>query len=70
VDFELSDERRAFQETAREFARSEWLPQAPGWDQREEFPVAGPRIGAGWERFRVSDRGKRADLLAAVDQEL
>ena len=39
MDFELSDEQRAFQETARAFAREEWLPQAPGWDEREEFPV-------------------------------
>jgi alkylation response protein AidB-like acyl-CoA dehydrogenase len=46
MDFELSDEQRAFQETAREFARSEWLPQAPGWDQHEEFPVAGLRAAA------------------------
>jgi alkylation response protein AidB-like acyl-CoA dehydrogenase len=46
MDFDLSDDQRAFQETAREFARSEWLPQAPGWDQREEFPVAALRAAA------------------------
>jgi alkylation response protein AidB-like acyl-CoA dehydrogenase len=46
MDFELSDEQRAFQETAREFARTEWLPHAPGWDQREEFPVAALRSAA------------------------
>jgi isobutyryl-CoA dehydrogenase len=46
MDFELSDEQRAFQETAREFARTEWLPHAPGWDQREEFPVAALRAAA------------------------
>ncbi|HTQ35388.1 MAG TPA: acyl-CoA dehydrogenase family protein [Stellaceae bacterium] len=40
MDFELSDDQRAFQETARAFARDEWLPHAPGWDAREEFPVA------------------------------
>ena len=40
MDFELSDEQRAFAETARAFAREEWLPQAPGWDERGEFPVA------------------------------
>src|SRR2546430_10979581 len=38
MDFTLSDEQRAFQETARQFARDEWLPHAPGWDAREEFP--------------------------------
>jgi alkylation response protein AidB-like acyl-CoA dehydrogenase len=46
MDFELSDEQRAFQETARDFARSEWLPHAPGWDQREEFPVVALRAAA------------------------
>ena len=46
MDFELSDEQRAFQETARAFAREEWLPQAPGWDERGEFPVAALRRAA------------------------
>src|SRR5580704_8982699 len=46
MDFELSDEQRAFQQTARDFARSEWLPHAPGWDKREEFPVAAFRAAA------------------------
>src|SRR5436853_405623 len=40
MDFELSDEQRAFQDTARQFAQEEWLPHAPGWDEREEFPAA------------------------------
>jgi hypothetical protein len=39
MDFALSDEQRAFQETARVFAREEWLPYAPGWDERQEFPI-------------------------------
>src|SRR6202048_5104741 len=39
MDFELSDEQRAFAETARAFAREEWLPHAPAWDERAEFPV-------------------------------
>jgi hypothetical protein len=46
MDFTLSDEQSAFQETARNFARDEWLPQAPGWDEREEFPVAALRAAA------------------------
>jgi alkylation response protein AidB-like acyl-CoA dehydrogenase len=46
MDFELSDDQRAFQETARNFAREEWLPHAPGWDAREEFPVAALRAAA------------------------
>src|SRR5579872_2383627 len=46
MDFTLSDEQLAFQGTARNFAREEWLPQAPGWDEREEFPVAALRAAA------------------------
>ncbi|HEY1299721.1 MAG TPA: acyl-CoA dehydrogenase family protein [Stellaceae bacterium] len=46
MDFELSDEQRAFRDTVREFAREEWLPQAPGWDERGEFPVAALRQAA------------------------
>ena len=34
MEFELSDEQRAFQETARTFAHEEWLPYAAGWDVR------------------------------------
>jgi alkylation response protein AidB-like acyl-CoA dehydrogenase len=47
MDFDLSDEQRAFQDTAREFARDEWLPYAPGWDEREEFPEEALRRAAG-----------------------
>jgi isobutyryl-CoA dehydrogenase len=46
MDFDLSDEQRAFAETARAFARDEWLPAAPGWDERGEFPVAALRAAA------------------------
>ena len=46
MDFDLSDEQRAFQDTAREFARDEWLPHAPGWDEREEFPEGALRRAA------------------------
>ena len=46
MDFELSDEQRAFAETARTFAREEWLPHAPGWDERAEFPVEALRRAA------------------------
>jgi alkylation response protein AidB-like acyl-CoA dehydrogenase len=46
MDFELSDEQRAFAETARAFAREEWLPQASGWDERREFPVVALRAPA------------------------
>jgi len=46
MDFQLSDEQRAFAETARAFARAEWLPHAPGWDERAEFPVEALRRAA------------------------
>ena len=46
MDFELSDEQRAFAETARAFAREEWLPHAPGWDERNEFPLTALRRAA------------------------
>src|SRR5271170_6923996 len=46
MDFELSDEQRAFQQTARAFAHEEWLPQAPRWDERQQFPVAALRRAA------------------------
>jgi len=46
MDFELSDEQRAFQETARAFAGEEWLPHAAGWDARAEFPIEALRRAA------------------------
>jgi alkylation response protein AidB-like acyl-CoA dehydrogenase len=46
MDFDLSEDQRAFQETAGQFAREEWLPHAPGWDEREEFPEEALRKAA------------------------
>ncbi|MGA8551766.1 MAG: acyl-CoA dehydrogenase family protein [Stellaceae bacterium] len=46
MEFSLSDEQRAFRQTARAFAREDWLPQAPGWDERQEFPVEALRRAA------------------------
>jgi alkylation response protein AidB-like acyl-CoA dehydrogenase len=58
MDFTLSDEQCAFQETARDFARDEWLPHAPGWDAREEFPVEALRRAAalGFAGIYVKDQ--------------
>jgi alkylation response protein AidB-like acyl-CoA dehydrogenase len=39
MNFELSEDQRAFQQTAREFARSEMMPHARAWDEGEIFPV-------------------------------
>ncbi|MCC7369770.1 MAG: acyl-CoA dehydrogenase family protein [Chloroflexi bacterium] len=38
MDFELSDEQRAFQRAAREFAARELLPYAAQWDAEAVFP--------------------------------
>jgi len=39
MDFDLSEEQRAFQDTARTFARMEMEPFAREWDENEVFPV-------------------------------
>src|SRR3954447_714967 len=39
MDFDLSEEQRAIQQTAREFARAETMPHAREWDENATFPV-------------------------------
>src|SRR3954451_18737255 len=39
MDFELSEEQRAIQDTAHEFARAEMMPHAKEWDENLTFPV-------------------------------
>ena len=39
MDFDLSEEQRAIQDTARQFARSEMMPHAKEWDENSTFPV-------------------------------
>src|SRR5947209_6988512 len=58
MDFDLSAEQRAFQDTAREFARAEWLPHAALWDEHEEFPEAALRAAAalGFAGIYVGDK--------------
>ncbi|HTM72006.1 MAG TPA: acyl-CoA dehydrogenase family protein [Pseudolabrys sp.] len=46
MDFELSEEQRAFQATARTFARDEMMPNAAAWDEGEIFPVDALRKAA------------------------
>src|SRR5512139_1055093 len=46
MDFELSEEQRAFQATARTFARDEIMPHARDWDEDEIFPVDALRKAA------------------------
>ena len=38
MDFELNDDQRAFQDTARQFARDVMAPQAARWDAQQIFP--------------------------------
>lgn len=38
MDFELSEQQRAFAQTARDFAASEFAPHAARWDRESEFP--------------------------------
>jgi alkylation response protein AidB-like acyl-CoA dehydrogenase len=46
MDFDLSEDQRAFQATARSFARDEMLPHAREWDEGEIFPVEALRKAA------------------------
>jgi len=46
MDFSLTEEQRAFQSTARQFAREEMMPHARGWDEGEVFPVETLRAAA------------------------
>lgn len=39
MDFELSEDQRAFQQTARDFAAGELAPHAAKWDAEAIFPV-------------------------------
>ena len=39
MDFDLSEDQRAFQATARQFARDQMMPHARDWDEDEIFPV-------------------------------
>src|SRR5690348_1671423 len=46
MDFELSDEQRVIQSTARDFAEREFRPHAAEWDELEIFPVDALREAA------------------------
>ena len=46
MDFDLTEEQRAFQATARQFARDEMMPHAREWDEGEIFPVEALRQAA------------------------
>src|SRR5471032_681819 len=46
MNFTLTEEQRAFQSTARQFARDEMMPHARDWDENETFPVEALRKAA------------------------
>jgi alkylation response protein AidB-like acyl-CoA dehydrogenase len=46
MDFALSEEQRAFEAMARNFARAEMMPFAREWDENEVFPVGTLRKAA------------------------
>lgn len=46
MDFELSEEQRAFRDVARQFAKSEFAPRAKEWDEKYIFPVESLRKAA------------------------
>ena len=46
MNFDLSDEQRAFQDAARAFARAEMAPHAARWDAEKIFPVETLRAAA------------------------
>lgn len=46
MDFDLSEEQRAFQDVARDFAANEMAPHAAEWDEKHLFPVEALRKAA------------------------
>ena len=46
MDFDLTEDQRAFQATSRQFARDDMAPNARDWDENETFPVAALRKAA------------------------
>jgi len=46
MDFDLTEDQRAFQATARQFARERMAPSAREWDENEIFPVTELREAA------------------------
>jgi alkylation response protein AidB-like acyl-CoA dehydrogenase len=70
MDFELSEEQRAFQDTARTFAREQMAPFARAWDEDEIFPVEALRkaaaLGFGGVYVREDVGGSALSNLDAV----
>src|ERR1700740_532824 len=46
MDFNLTEDQRAIQDMAREFAAAEFAPHAARWDEEKHFPVEALRAAA------------------------
>jgi len=46
MDFSLTEDQRAIQDAARQFAEAELAPHAAGWDETKHFPVDVMRMAA------------------------
>jgi alkylation response protein AidB-like acyl-CoA dehydrogenase len=70
MNFDLTEEQRAFQDTARTFARAEMAPHARDWDENEVFPVEALRkaaaLGFGGVYVREDVGGSALSNLDAV----
>ena len=68
MDLDLTEEQRAFRRLVREFAREVVAPAAPGYDEREEFPLEVVKrmgeLGLFGIPFPEEDGGQGGDLLS------
>jgi alkylation response protein AidB-like acyl-CoA dehydrogenase len=70
MDFELSEEQRAFQVTARTFARDEMMPNARTWDEGEIFPSKRYARLRRWFRRYLCEGGCGGSALSRLDAAL
>ncbi len=64
MDFELTEEQRAFAETARDFAQAEFAPHAAQWDAEAIFPQRGHCQGRRTRLLRALRARRRIGGLA------
>ena len=65
MDFTLTEDQRAFQKTAQDFAAEHLAPYAAEWDQKAIFPVDTMRKAA---ELNIEDDKKRRELVEARNQ--
>jgi alkylation response protein AidB-like acyl-CoA dehydrogenase len=70
MDFNLTEDQRAFQATARQFARERMAPNAAAWDENSTFPVselrAASALGFGGIYVKDDVGGSGLDRLDAT----